>query len=86
MGDISVHKLASGASAITHVFNEVPTGTVNGVNTDFVLAATPITNSLNVYLNGARLQITTDYTLATATITFLTAPLLGSVILCDYQY
>lgn len=86
MGDISVHKLASGASAINFVFNEAPTGAIDGITTDFVLAAAPTAGTLTVYLNGARQQETTDYTLATATITFLTAPLLGSVILCDYQY
>lgn len=86
MGDISVRKLATGGSSTTFVSNETPSGAINGVNTDFVIVSTPTAGTLKVYLNGARQSDTTDYTFAVTTITFLTAPLQGSVILCDYQY
>ena len=76
----------SGTSTINFADSETPTGDVDGANTDFVLAHTPTAGSLKVYLNGMRMSLTEDYTLATATITFLTAPDSGSIITCDYRY
>ena len=68
--------------------DETPTGTVNGVNTDFVLSLKPSpTTSLKVFVNGQKLKLTEDYTFtaSTNTITFNTAPPTGSIILCDYR-
>lgn len=76
----------SGTSTINFADSETPTGDVDGVNTDFVLAHTPAAGSLKIYLNGMRMSLTEDYTLITATITFLTAPGSGSIITCDYRY
>lgn len=73
-------------STINEVRNEVPAGDINGVNTDFVIANTPTSGTLQVYLNGTRQKVTDDFTLSTATITFLIAPPSGSNILVDYQY
>lgn len=74
---------------LQHFINdETPTGTVNGVNTDFILGHAPNpANSLKTYVNGQRLRITEDYTfdMATRTITFLTAPPTGSIIFTDYM-
>ena len=76
-----------GTSSITFVDNEIPTGDIDGNNKDFVLANTPNpTPSLSVYVNGQRLKLTDDYTLATATISLATAPPTGSLIICDYRY
>lgn len=67
------------------VTGAVPTGTPNGVLTTFVLPSTPNpASTLKVYVNGVRQKLTTDYTLATATITFVVAPDTDDVILCDY--
>mgnify|MGYP001581853242 FL=1 len=70
-----------------HIIDEeVPTGAINGVNTDFVLAHMPApTASLKVYLTGQKMKLTTDYTLSSKTITFLTAPLATDNITCDYR-
>lgn len=76
----------SGTSTINFADSETPTGDIDGANTDFVLAHTPAAGSLKVYLNGMRMSLAEDYTLATATITFLTAPGSGSIITCDYRY
>jgi hypothetical protein len=67
---------------------EVPSGTVDGNNVTFTLAATPITGSLHLYVNGVRMKsgVGNDYTISTDTITFATAPLTGSVLLADYRY
>lgn len=68
------------------VDDETPTGTVNGVNTDFVLNGVPSpAASLKVYRGGARQRITQDYTLSGQTITFTVPPVSGEVILCDYR-
>jgi hypothetical protein len=67
------------------VISEIPTGDIDGSNKDFVLANTPFTGTLKVYLNGVRQKVTDDYTLATATISFVTAPTSDSKILCDYD-
>lgn len=68
------------------VDDETPSGTVNGVNTVFVLANTPNpTASLKVFLNGQKMKLGEDYTFNGRTITFLTAPPTGSIILCDYR-
>lgn len=56
-----------------YVVREAPTGTINGTNPTFTLAATPVTGTEEVYVNGI-LQNSgagNDYTIAGATITFL---------------
>ncbi|MFA6158993.1 MAG: hypothetical protein WC763_05240 [Candidatus Paceibacterota bacterium] len=69
-----------------NIFGETPSGAVDGLNAAFVLANTPTAGTVSVYLNGARQAITTDYTFAGATITFVSAPLVGSILLADYSY
>jgi len=68
--------------------NEIPSGTPNGVLTSFGLAHTPVGTSLNLSLNGVLQQAGAgnDYTLATATITMLAAPLTGDKLLANYRY
>lgn len=66
--------------------DEIPTGDINGVNTVFVLARSPIDGSLKVYVNGSRMSLTEDYTISGSTITFITAPPTTSIIKCDYRY
>ena len=68
------------------VFSEVPAGTINGSNTLFTLAFTPTAGTLALYLNGLRLKLTEDYTLATNTITFVVAPISGDRLLADYLH
>ncbi len=68
------------------VDDETPAGTVNDVNTDFTLAHVPNpASSLKVYVNGQRMRITTDYTFSGGTISFVTAPPTGSILLVDYR-
>lgn len=63
-----------------------PTGTLDGVNKTFTLPNPYYTGQLRVYLDGVRQKLTTDYTESptAGTFTFVTAPLAGSTILCDY--
>jgi hypothetical protein len=71
-----------------YVVRESPTGTINGVNTGFTLAATPVTGTEQVYVNGI-LQNSgagNDYTISGATITFLAGaiPQTGDVVRVTY--
>lgn len=68
---------------------ETPTGLVNGLNTVFTLANTPVDPSLvEVYRNGLLqlLGALFDYTVSGATITFSVAPLVGSEIRVSYWF
>ena len=72
----------------TFVYNEVPSGNVDGINAIFTLENAPSpANSLQLFLNGHYMQLAGgDYTLSGITITFNIAPLSGGIILANYQY
>lgn len=61
------------------VVRETPTGTINGANTTFTLANTPIANTEQIFLNGLLLEpgAGNDYTISGATITMLQVPNTG---------
>jgi len=69
------------------VDDEVPAGTINGTNTVFTVARLPFRGSLKLYRGGARQRVTEDYTLSAdqKTVTFLIAPQVGEILLCDYR-
>ena len=70
----------------SHVFLETPGGTLNGTNTTFTLANTPVSGTVCVFLNGM-LQTSgagNDYTISGGTITMLTAPLSTDDLLVNY--
>jgi hypothetical protein len=71
-------------SATEAVNAEIPTGDIDGENTDFVLANIPDPVSLNVFLNGILQKNGTDFTVSVATISFVNAPYAGDWILIDY--
>lgn len=73
-------------SGVDESRGEIPSGDINGVNTDFVCAHAPTAGTLQVYLGGTRRTLTEDYTVAGDTITFLTAPRVGQNIVVDYLY
>lgn len=69
------------------VVRETPSGTINGSNTSFTLAHTPLSGTEELYLNGI-LQDSgagNDYTISSGTITMLSAPLSGDKLRCSYQ-
>lgn len=63
-----------GLATTNFVFNETPSGTINGSNVTFTLANTPTSGKVTVYKNGVLQAPTTDYTISGGTITFVTAP------------
>lgn len=68
------------------VTRETPTGAVNGSNTTFTLANTPVANTECVYLNGLLQEPGgNDYTISGATITMVTAPSTGDRLRVNYQ-
>ncbi len=69
--------------------SEIPSGAINGTNTVFALAFPPSpAGSLELYLNGLRLDANVDFTLVTNTVTFFTGsiPQLGDLLLASYRY
>lgn len=75
-----------GGSAGTFVSSETPSGPVDGSNTVFVLSNTPISGSTKLFLNGVRQKETLDFNISGVTITFVSAPYSGDIVLCDYNY
>ena len=68
--------------------NIIPTGSINGINKDFILPKAPTKNGERVYLNGVRMRSgsSNDYTIAGKILTFNTAPLTGDIILVDIDF
>ena len=64
---------------------EVPTGTINGTNTNFVTSQTAITATLLVFVDKI-LETNFTYNTGTKTITFTTAPGLGQDVYVAYSY
>jgi hypothetical protein len=78
------------ATILTGTFSdaETPSGTINGSNVTFTLAHTPNPAAdLACYEDGLEQRAAgADYTLATATITYGTAPPTGTTLICNYRY
>ena len=64
---------------------EIPSGTVNGINTVFTISNTPIEDSHELSLNGMSLSIPDDYSLSGTTITFVAPPQPSDRILIRYE-
>ena len=80
--------IVNNATASSFATREVPTGTINGSNTAFTLANTPVAGSETLYLNGVvqNSGAGNDYTISGAAITYLTAPSTGDILLASYRY
>lgn len=87
VGGTGAVTLAAGiVRAANVVTRETPSGSVNGSNASFVLAATPVAGSESVYLNGILQDAGAgnDYTISSATITFASAPATGDKVRVSY--
>lgn len=76
---------STGLSNTNFIDKETPSGAVNGVNTLFTLANTPVLGSEHVYLNGLLLDAGDDYTISGTVITLTPAPLTGEKIRVSYR-
>ena len=65
--------------------NETPSGTVDGVNTSFTLANTPVTGSVRLFEGGRPLDTPADYSMSGNVITLTYAPPSGSYLRADYR-
>lgn len=84
-----VPSCSADTGGVTWSTREVPTGTINGVNTSFTLAHTPNpVGGESCYLNGTGQQpgAGNDYTISGTTITYLTAPATGAKLWCSYTF
>jgi hypothetical protein len=77
----------AGLQNTNFIDKEVPSGSINGVNTAFTLANTPVAGSEHVYLNGILIEsgAGNDYTISGASITLLFAPLTGEKLRVSYR-
>ncbi len=68
------------------VIREVPSGSINGTNTSYTIANTPVAGYEEVFLNGVLQEpgASNDYTITTVTIAFVTAPISGDIVLVNY--
>ena len=73
-------------SSGTTITREIPSGTINGTNTNFTLASTPNIGTEQVFINGSLLNAVanSDYVVDGSTITFTLAPQSGDVVLVNY--
>jgi hypothetical protein len=72
--------------AANYITREAPSGSVNGTNAVYTLAATPVSGSESVFLNGILQEpgAGNDYTISGGTITFADAPVSGDRIRVSY--
>jgi hypothetical protein len=77
----------AGLSSSNFVTNESISGTVDGSNTAFTLANTPVAGSVELFIEGHQLipGAGNDYTISGAAITTLTAPLSGERVTANYR-
>ncbi len=83
--DSELQFVQSEAAVGRFVYNETPTGAVNGVNTTYTLNYTPTSGTVCLYEGQRRLKLSEDFTVSGTTITMLYAPPSGSWLLADYR-
>ncbi len=81
---VHLREVTSGVAATNHVFNDIPSGSINGTNKVFTLSNTPVTGTVRLYLNGVLQEPNQDYNIAGKIITFIKAPRTNSNILAHY--
>jgi hypothetical protein len=86
---LAFYRIAGSSSSVTFVDGETPAGALDGTNTAFTLANTPVTSSaLRLYKNGVLLEASLDYTISGNGITFINGalPNPGDTLLAYYRH
>lgn len=84
-GAIFIDYVLLGGSVADYVYNETPSGLINGSNTVYTLANSIHSTKNAIYHNGVRLELGVDYTKTAANqVTLTSAPVSGSLI-ADYE-
>lgn len=89
LNSVTVTATAAELNAVgLFVTREVPGGAINGSNTAFTLANTPIVGSEILHLNGLeqRSGAGNDYTISGLNITYLSAPQTNDTLTASYRY
>lgn len=74
------------AGTILDVYNETPTGLINGINAVFTSTYLFIPETLRVHVNGIKLKPFDEYvSTGMNTITLLVSPEVSDIILIDYK-
>ncbi len=68
----------------SYIVREVPAGIINGTNTTFTLANTPLPDKESVFVNGLLQDDVEDYTITGKVITLTRAPRAGNKIVVTY--
>ncbi len=82
------YRLSAGDGTLTFIDSESPSGTVNGVNTQFTLSTAPMpASSVEVFRNGLLQKLGQDYTVNGQTLTFVVgaAPQPGDTLMASYR-
>jgi hypothetical protein len=67
------------------VYNEVPTGLIDGINANYTTAFDYIANKIEIYLDGMRMQRGVDWVeTGSDTFQFTTPPAVSQILLVDY--
>jgi hypothetical protein len=71
-----------------YVNKEIPSGSTDGINTEYILENTPTLGSEHLYLNGVLQEsgVTADYIISDSTISFAKPPQDYMKIRCTYYY
>lgn len=85
-GDQTVAFVSEVIEQSNYIVREPPSGSINGVNTTFTLANTPVAGTEQVFLNGLLQEPggSNDYTISGDTITYNTAPETGDRLVVTY--
>ncbi len=87
---LAFYRAAGTTASVSFSDSETPSGTINGVNLTFTVAAGPNpSGSLKLFKNGVLLQQGGDYTLSGSTITFKSTtltPQTGDILIADYRH
>lgn len=77
----------NGFAATRQVYNEIPTGSVNGINPTFTTALTPASGTQRLYAGGLRQTpgASFDYQISGNMFTFTNIPPSGTNLLIDYE-
>lgn len=83
-----VHFKTSDYDNIIHIdiFNETPSGVMDGINNEFFLSKQPVLNTERVYVNGLREKKGSGYSVVGNRIIFSEPPKPGYEIVVDYKY
>lgn len=75
--------IGGSGSGLPTLVTETPAGVIDGVNTIFTISQQSLTQSLNVFLDGVRLE-TVEYALVGTTISLVSAPAIGQTLSAWY--